>query len=132
MSQIFSGRVRLSRVNCVMAFYLFIDEPVLLSISCDVSGMSVEFSYKQQPLLQEPNLVSLDFGTVPIGTKNELSFVVKNNTGIASPIKLWVDRFPADLTAGEIARGVKRPGQEFDVYLGEDTLKKRIDFDEKR
>ena len=111
---------------------LFIDEPVLLSVSCEVNGMSVEFSHKQNPLLPEPNLVSLDFGTVPIGTKNELSFVVRNNTGIASPIKLWVDKFPANLTAGEKARDVRRPGQEFDVYLGEDTLRKRMEFDEKR
>ena len=103
-----------------------------MNISCEVNGMSVEFSHNQQPLIPEPNSVSLDFGTVPIGTKNELSFVVSNNTGIASPIKLWVDKFPADIAAGETARTVRRPGQEFDVYLGEDTLRKRIEFDEKR
>ncbi|KAI6647282.1 Deleted in lung and esophageal cancer protein 1 [Oopsacas minuta] len=108
------------------------DEPVILSISCEVKGMSVTFSHNQQPLSPQPNGLPLDFGTVTINSKNILEFIVTNNTDISAPIKLWVDKFPADESAGQIARGYKRPGQEFDVYLGEDTLKKRLEFDEKR
>lgn len=109
-----------------------LDEPVILSISCEVKGMSVTFSHNQQPLSPEHDTVSLDFGTVAINSKNQLSLSVINKTTISSPFKFWVEKLSADESAGETARSLKRPGQEFDVYLGEDALKKRLEFDEQR
>ena len=94
--------------------------------------MSVTFSHNQQPLFPRPNSISLDFGTVTINNKNQVSLSVNNETTISSPFEFWVDKLSADRSAGETARGLKRPGQEFDVYLGEDILKKRLEFDEQR
>ena len=94
--------------------------------------MFVTFSHNQQSLSPQTNSISLDFGTVAINSKNQLSLSVINETTISSPFKFWVEKLSADESAGEAVRSLKRAGQEFDVYLGEDTLKKRLEFDEQR
>ena len=94
--------------------------------------MSVAFSHRGAPLIPGQDQAVLDFGTVSIESLNTITFEIQNETGISAPVSLWVDKFTADLEAGETARGKRRSGQEFDRYLGEDALTKRLEFDQQR